>query len=133
MNNRLYHVLLLVMVTFATACSQSGGPYEVKKSSVAGGGSTLLSGGAYSAFSSIGQKQGSRLSGGIFSTNSGFVLPRVAGDVNGNFCVDDADLLAVLFVFGQTGQNLLEDLNRDGRVDDNDLLEVLFHFGEGCS
>jgi len=55
----------------------------------------------------------------------------VLGDVNGDDCIDDADLLAVLFAFGQTG-DLPEDLNGDGVVDDADLLMVLFNFGGGC-
>ncbi len=55
----------------------------------------------------------------------------VLGDVNGDDCIDDADLLAVLFAFGQVG-NLPEDLNLDGIVDDADLLIVLFNFGAGC-
>ena len=46
--------------------------------------------------------------------------------------MDDADLLAVLFVFGQSGAGLPEDVNRDGIVDDADLLLVLFNFGNGC-
>jgi hypothetical protein len=55
------------------------------------------------------------------------------GDVTGNGCVDDADLLAVLFAFGQTGSNLGRvDVNCDGVVDDADLLQVLFNFGSGC-
>ena len=49
------------------------------------------------------------------------------GDVDGNGCVDDADLLAVLFAFGSSGGP--EDVNCDGVVDDADLLEVLFNFG----
>ncbi len=53
------------------------------------------------------------------------------GDVNGGGCVDDADLLAVLYAFGRTGE-LPEDLNGDGVVDDADLLIVLFSFGGGC-
>ena len=57
---------------------------------------------------------------------------RRAGDVNGDGCVDDADLLQGLFAFGNTGSGLPEDLNGDGIVDDADLLEVLFHFGSGC-
>jgi hypothetical protein len=36
------------------------------------------------------------------------------GDVNGDGCVDDSDLLRVLFAFGATGNNLPEDLTRDG-------------------
>jgi hypothetical protein len=56
----------------------------------------------------------------------------VPGDVNGDGCVDDADLLAVLFAFGQSGSGLPEDVNGDGVVDDADLLMVLFNFGSGC-
>jgi hypothetical protein len=56
----------------------------------------------------------------------------VPGDVNRNRCVDDADLLRVLFAFGQTGAGLPEDLNGDSVVDDADLLTVLFNFGSGC-
>jgi probable HAF family extracellular repeat protein len=55
------------------------------------------------------------------------------GDVDRNGCVDDADLLAVLFAFGQTGSNLGRvDVNCDEVVDDADLLIVLFSFGSGC-
>jgi probable HAF family extracellular repeat protein len=55
------------------------------------------------------------------------------GDVDNNGCVDDADLLAVLFAFGNTGSNLGRvDVNCDGVVDDADLLIVLFNFGSGC-
>jgi hypothetical protein len=53
-------------------------------------------------------------------------------DIDGSGCVDDADLLAVLFAFGNTGSGLDEDVNCDGTVDDADLLAVLFAFGEGC-
>ena len=53
-------------------------------------------------------------------------------DIDGSSCVDDADLLAVLFAFGSTGSGLDEDVNCDGTVDDADLLEVLFNFGSGC-
>jgi hypothetical protein len=57
---------------------------------------------------------------------------RTPGDVNGDGCVDDADLLAVLFAFGCSTGCGVEDINGDGVVDDADLLEVLFHFGSGC-
>jgi hypothetical protein len=52
------------------------------------------------------------------------------GDVNGDGCVDDADLLIVLFNFGNTGGQ--GDVNGDNIVDDADLLIVLFNFGAGC-
>jgi probable HAF family extracellular repeat protein len=63
-----------------------------------------------------------------FLLDTGF--PR-RGDVDRNGCVDDADLLQVLFAFGGRGYRN-EDLNWDGAVDDADLLEVLFNFGSGC-
>lgn len=69
----------------------------------------------------------------------GFLLDTVpqcvshSGDVNSDGCVDDADLLAVLFAFGNTGNNLGRvGVNCDGTFDDGDLLTVLFNFGSGC-
>jgi hypothetical protein len=53
------------------------------------------------------------------------------GDINGDGCTDDADLLAVLFAFGAEGAHP-EDVNGDNLVDDADLLLVLFAFGSGC-
>jgi hypothetical protein len=58
------------------------------------------------------------------------VQPCPAGDVNGDGCVDDADLLIVLFNFGNAGGQ--GDVNNDNIVDDADLLIVLFNFGAGC-
>lgn len=52
------------------------------------------------------------------------------GDTNGDGCVNDTDLLTVLFAFGT--DDLAADLNADGIVNDSDLLEVLFNFGVGC-
>jgi len=63
-----------------------------------------------------------------FLLDTGFPL---RGDVDRNGCVDDADLLAVLFAFGGQGYRN-EDLNWDGTIDDADLLTVLFNFGSGC-
>lgn len=62
------------------------------------------------------------------------VMGRVdpSGDVDGNRCVDDSDLAAVLAAFGQTGQGIDEDVNEDGTVDDLDLAIVLTNFGWGC-
>jgi hypothetical protein len=51
----------------------------------------------------------------------------VAGDVNNDDTIDDADLLAVLFAFGSN--DFEADANGDGVVDDADLLLVLFNFG----
>jgi probable HAF family extracellular repeat protein len=65
---------------------------------------------------------------------AGFLLDigfLVRTDVDGNGCVDDADLLTVLFAFGSQGASNA-DINQDGIVDDADLLLVLFNFGFGC-
>jgi uncharacterized membrane protein len=66
--------------------------------------------------------------------NEAFLLDTNApnGDVNGDGCVDDGDLLQVLFAFGQTDPGHIADVNFDGIVDDADLLIVLFNFGSGC-
>ncbi|GIV11695.1 MAG: hypothetical protein KatS3mg020_1186 [Fimbriimonadales bacterium] len=53
------------------------------------------------------------------------------GDVNGDSTIDDADLLAVLFVMGQScPSGCPEDLNGDGSVDDADLLITMFNQGQ---
>ena len=52
------------------------------------------------------------------------------GDTNGDGCIDDSDLLVVLFNLGCFGCQ--GDVNNDGTVDDADLLIVLFNFGSGC-
>ncbi|MDW8106080.1 MAG: M1 family aminopeptidase [Armatimonadota bacterium] len=53
------------------------------------------------------------------------------GDVNGDGCVNNADLLSILFAFGSTGARA-EDVNGDDMVNNADLLMVLFAFGSGC-
>ncbi|MCS7209602.1 MAG: matrixin family metalloprotease [Fimbriimonadales bacterium] len=55
---------------------------------------------------------------------------RPAGDVDGNGCVNDADLLQVLLNFGTSTPAV--DMNGDGMVNDQDLLVVLLNFGSGC-
>ncbi len=57
--------------------------------------------------------------------------PSLPGDVNGDGCVNDADLFAVLQAFGSSAGGDA-DLNGDDVVDDADLLRVLFQFGNGC-
>jgi len=53
----------------------------------------------------------------------------VHGDVTGDDCVDDADLLRLLFAFGREGWRP-EDVNVDRVVNEQDLLIVLSGFGE---
>lgn len=60
------------------------------------------------------------------------VLIHPPGDVNGDWCVNDQDLAAVLIVFGQPCSGCAEDLNNDGIVNDGDLAIVLLSFGKGC-
>jgi hypothetical protein len=54
----------------------------------------------------------------------------VLGDANGDDCINDTDLLQVLFAFGSDDPSA--DLTLDGTVNDADLLLVLFNFGVGC-
>lgn len=54
------------------------------------------------------------------------------GDVDLNGCVDDADLLAILFAYGAQGSGLPEDVNGDGTVNNEDLTIVLSNLGRGC-
>lgn len=54
------------------------------------------------------------------------------GDTNGDYRIDDVDLLSVLFAFGSagTGDTRHEDVNHDGIVDDADLLIVLLGYDD---
>lgn len=72
--------------------------------------------------------------GSTFMTIRASLWAIPVGDVDGNGCVDDGDLLSVLFAFGSDCINTpcAEDMDGNGVVDDSDLLTVLFHFGEGC-
>lgn len=72
-----------------------------------------------------------RLQGAYFVDETG-CGSGCTGDVNEDGCVDDADLLLVLFNFGQSGSGVPGDRNGDSVVDDADLLLVLFDFGCGC-
>ena len=97
----------------------------------------LLSGGSYFIAAHAISEDGRYIVGYGYNAargrNEGFLLDtRRTGDTNGDGCINDGDLLAVLFAFGNTGSSLPEDLNRDGTVDDADLLAVLFNFGRGC-
>jgi probable HAF family extracellular repeat protein len=75
--------------------------------------------------------QGGRSYTNAYQLDTGCVAHN--GDVDYNRCVDDADLLAVIFAFGNRGILIGRvDVNCDGAVDDADLLIVLFNFGSGC-
>ena len=66
------------------------------------------------------------------NTSEAYLWVLRLGDTNGDGCIDDNDLLAVLLDYGNTGCALPTDLNGDGVVDDNDVLIVLFNYGNGC-
>jgi hypothetical protein len=127
---------IVAMLTLLGICTaQSGGGYDLSWWTIDGGGITFAAGGTFNLGGTAGQPDASSaLTGGAFSLTGGFwFTPCIVsnGDVDGNGCVDDADLLSVLFNFGATGLNPA-DLNCDGTVDDADLLTVLFNFGSGC-
>jgi hypothetical protein len=127
---------IVAMLTLLGICTaQSGGGYDLSWWTIDGGGITFATGGTFDLGGTVGQPDASSaLTGGAFSLTGGFwFTPCILsnGDVDGNGCVDDADLLQVLFAFGATGLNPA-DLNCDSTVDDADLLTVLFNFGSGC-
>lgn len=68
----------------------------------------------------------------VYQSDRMIVKMITTGDANNDGCVNDVDLLAVLFTLGSTGAGLTGDLDNNGTVDDNDLLIVLFNFGAGC-
>ncbi len=128
-------MLITMLLLGAGANAQTGGPYDLSWWTIDGGGITFATGGSFNLGGTIGQPDASNaLTGGAFSLTGGFwftLCVPTNGDVDGNGCVDDADLLTVLFNFGASGINLA-DINCDGLVDDADLLIVLFNFGSGC-
>ncbi len=129
-------MLIPMLLLWLGANAQSGGPYDLSWWTIDGGGITFATGGVYNLGGTIGQPDASNaLAGGPYSLTGGFwfVPACIAtnGDVDGNGCVDDADLLTVLFNFGASGLNPA-DVNCDALVDDADLLIVLFNFGSGC-
>jgi len=136
---RLTLTILTAATLLATAArAQSGGGYDLSWWTIDGGGITFAVGGTFDLGGTIGQPDASNLlTGGAFSLTGGFWFTPACvahnGDVDANGCIDDADLLAVLFAFGNTGSNLGRvDMNCDNVVDDADLLQVLFNFGSGC-
>lgn len=129
--------LCAILITLmGVACAQSGGGYDLSWWTIDNGGVTFATGGSFTMGGTIGQPDASNtLTGGTYSLTGGFWFAPACiatnGDVDGSGCVDDADLLAVLFAFGATGLNPA-DVNCDSIVDDADLLIVLFNFGSGC-
>jgi hypothetical protein len=131
---RTLTILAAATLLTAAARAQSGGGYDLSWWTI-DGGITFATGGTFNLSGTAGQPDASSaLTGGAFSLTGGFwFTPCILsnGNVDGDGCVDDADLLSVLFNFGATGLNPA-DLNCDGTVDDADLLTVLFNFGSGC-
>lgn len=125
---------LLMGLLYTGASAQSGGPFNLDWSTIDGGGNTFSTGGTFKVGGTVGQPDAAGmplLSGGSFSMSGGFWFQRCTGDVNLDGVVNDADLLIVLFEFGNPGPSNA-DLNDDGTVNDADLLVVLFNFGSSC-
>jgi hypothetical protein len=131
-------------------CIQEAGVYllaisRYNRDAVDANGSALWSSGALSCASnsnpiagwtgttSAGGAYGIALTGAYFVAQGGCEggPGQCEGDANRDGRVDDADLLIVLFQFGEFGFGLQGDVNNDGTVDDADLLIVLFNFGCG--
>jgi hypothetical protein len=89
---------IVAMLTLLGICTaQSGGGYDLSWWTIDGGGITFATGGAFNLGGTAGQPDASNaLTGGAFSLTGGFwFTPCIIsnGDVDGNSCVDDADLL----------------------------------------
>jgi len=128
----------IIACWFGIVCAhaQQGGDFSLSWWTIDSGGITFASGGDFTLGCTVGQHDAAPDSvGGEFLLHSGFWFsPCVVahrGDVTGDGCVDDEDLLIILFNFGAQGRNIA-DVNCDGIVDDADLLIVLFNFGFGC-
>ncbi|GIV08451.1 MAG: hypothetical protein KatS3mg019_0542 [Fimbriimonadales bacterium] len=136
--NKLLGILGIVWIAgIISASAQQGGNFDLTWWTIDSGGATFVSGGDFTLGATVGQHDAAEDSfGGPFRLISGFWYPpclvAYRGDVTGNHCVDDEDLLLILFNFGAVGNNIA-DVNCDGIVDDADLLIVLFNFGFGCS
>lgn len=138
---RICWLILVAGILFGVASAQTGGDFNLSWWTIDGGGITFAEGGTMADNSyvtlgaTIGQADASNpLVGGDFLLTGGFWMRPCFvsnGDVDGNGCVDDADLLTVLFNFGEAGEHQA-DVNCDDIVDDADLLIVLFNFGAGC-
>ncbi len=134
---QLMAIAVFTLLSMMCANAQSGGSYDLSWWTIDGGGITFATGGSFALGGTVGQPDASNaLTGGAFSLTGGFWFTPVCiptnGDVDGNGCVDDADLLQVLFAFGSSGSNPA-DVNCDSLVDDADLLTVLFNLGDGCN
>jgi serine protease len=60
------------------------------------------------------------------------LLSSVPGDLNGDRCVDQADLGILLADWGCTGDDCVGDIDGDGNTGQPDLGILLAHWGDGC-
>ncbi len=95
-----------------------------------GGGDT--GGGDTGGGSDGGSDPDGQYGGGDSSGSSGESGPRFScmGDLNGDFTVDDADVLLLAAALGESGDGLAADLDGNGIVDDVDLVMIEALFGE---
>jgi len=86
-------LIVMVMALFwwavPTLHAQSGGGYNIKKSTIDGGGVTFHTGGAYRLGGTVGQHDAGNLSGGGYKLTGGFWSPVAAP---GNIVWDANDL-----------------------------------------
>ncbi len=68
---KLLSITALVTSLATTAVAQSGGAFQIRSSTIDGGGGTS-SGGAFSVSGTIGQPDAGRMAGGAFSVAGGF-------------------------------------------------------------
>jgi len=71
-------VVLLLLALSARLSAQTGGPYDLTRNTIDGGGATFSTGGVYRLGGTVGQPDAGAANGGVFSLRGGFwpvVLP----------------------------------------------------------
>lgn len=127
-------LLGVLLVSALPSGAQVGGDFELSWYTIDGGGITFSIGDPFKMGGTLGQPDAFGYpahTGGAFELTGGFWYGATTGDVNGDGCVNDADLSQVLLDFGRSGA-LNSDVNDDGVVNDTDLSLVLLNFGRGC-
>ncbi|MFH1109362.1 MAG: hypothetical protein V1790_09235 [Planctomycetota bacterium] len=90
----------------STALAQSGGGYNIKKSTIDGGGLTFHAGGAYRLSGTVGQHDAGNLSGGGYELTGGFWSPvaapgNIVWDANPVSVCDEITVSSYLFRLGR--------------------------------
>ena len=79
------------LILFALGAGPSGGPYEITRTTIDGGGVMRSAGGAYELSGTTGQADAGAVSGGAYALTGGFWFAEPAGDCDATGTVDLLD------------------------------------------